>query len=119
MCWSLNVLFSTLRVGRLIGNFVPLANIVTALGLDGDLVNRDNFPLPTVSTKLDKIRMDLHHGRGFGLVRGLNPKKYSVEDLTVLQLGIQCYIASNFGRQDKKGNMLGKSIADVRNHCRP
>lgn len=88
-------------------------NIAIALALDGDLVNRDNFPLPNLGAKLENIRMDLHQGRGFGLVRGLNPKKYSVEDLTVLQLGIQSYIANKFGRQDKKGNMLGKSVSGL------
>lgn len=80
------------------------------------MVNKENFPLPKLSAKFEKLRMDLYEGRGFGVVRGLNPKKYSVEDLTVLQLGIQSYIANNFGRQDKKGNMLGKLIANVRGH---
>lgn len=79
----------------------------TALGLDGDLVNRDNFPLPTLGLRLDKIRRDVHDGKGFGAIRGLDPQKYSIEDLTILHLGMQSYIANRHGRQDKKGNMLG------------
>ncbi|KAI5466071.1 hypothetical protein BGZ63DRAFT_375231 [Mariannaea sp. PMI_226] len=82
------------------------------LGLDGDLVSRDNFPLPTLGPRLDKIRRDVYNGKGFGVIRGLDPQKYSVEDLTVLHLGIQSYIANRHGRQDKKGNMLVHIIAD-------
>lgn len=78
-----------------------------ALGLDGDLVSRTNFPLPTLGTALDRIALDIHHGKGFAVVRGIDPKKYTVEDLTILYLGIQGYIANQRGRQDKKGNMLG------------
>lgn len=78
------------------------------LELDGDLVCRNNFPLPTLGGRLTALRGDLYQGRGFGLIRGLSPQKYSVEDLTVLQLGIQAYVANQAGKQDKKGNMMGK-----------
>lgn len=83
------------------------------LGLDGDLVSRDNFPLPTLGPRLDGISRDVHNGKGFGVIRGLDPQKYSVEDLTVIHLGIQSYIASRHGRQDKRGNMLGLSLTTV------
>ncbi|KAF4455444.1 hypothetical protein F53441_2233 [Fusarium austroafricanum] len=83
-----------------------------ALGLDGDCVSRNNFPLPTLGPRLDQVRRDVHQGKGFGVIRGLDPKKYSVEDLTVLYLGIQSYIANHHGRQDRKGNMLVHIVAD-------
>ncbi|KAF5590671.1 hypothetical protein FPCIR_6334 [Fusarium pseudocircinatum] len=83
-----------------------------ALGLDGDLICRQNFPLPTVSVNLDRIRLDIHEGKGFGLVRGLNYSDYSAEDLTMMYLGIQSYVANLRGRQDKTGNMLVHVIAD-------
>ncbi|GKT48341.1 TBC domain-containing protein C1778.09 [Colletotrichum spaethianum] len=76
-------------------------------GLDGDLVNKDNFPLPILGAALGRVARDIHCGKGFAVVRGLDPQKHSVEDLTVLYLGIQGYIANQRGRQDKKGNMLG------------
>ncbi|TQN74500.1 Taurine hydroxylase-like protein SAT17 [Colletotrichum shisoi] len=82
------------------------------LGLDGDVVNKDNFPLPTLGATLDCIARDVHHGKGFAVVRGIDPQKHSVEDLTVLYLGIQGYIANQRGRQDKKGNMLVHIVAD-------
>ncbi|OLN94313.1 hypothetical protein CCHL11_02947 [Colletotrichum chlorophyti] len=82
------------------------------LGLDGDAVNRENFPLPTLGPVLDGIAHDVHHGRGFAVVRGIDPQQHSVEDLTVLYLGIQGYIANQRGRQDKRGNMLVHIVAD-------
>jgi hypothetical protein len=57
--------------------------------------------------KLEKLAHDIYNGRGFCLVRGLDINKYSVEDLTMIWLGIQSYIAEQQGRQDKNGNMLG------------
>jgi len=90
---------------------VPADGRVTALGLDGDLMSRQSFPLPNLGPRLDRFRLNLHDGTGFGLIRGLDPQRYAVEDLTMLHLGIQCYIANRQGRQDKKGNMLGSSSA--------
>ncbi|KAL5586080.1 hypothetical protein FOBRF1_015950 [Fusarium oxysporum] len=69
---------------------------------DGDLICRQNFPLPTVGKSLDRIRLDVHEGKGFGLVRGINPLDY----------GVQSYIANLRGRQDEKGNMLVHVVAD-------
>lgn len=85
------------------------ANLPAGLGLDGTLVCRDNFPLPMLGPQLAGLRHELHAGRGFGSVRGLDPERYSVEDLTILHLGIQVHVADQFGRQDRKGNMLGTS----------
>lgn len=78
-----------------------------ALELDGDLVNRDNFPLPTLGPKLDELSHDIHNGSGLCVIRGINPEDYSVEDLTIVWLGIQAYIADQRGCQDHRGNMLG------------
>ncbi|RKK81723.1 hypothetical protein BFJ71_g15508 [Fusarium oxysporum] len=86
--------------------------VFKALGLDGDCVSRDNFPLPTLGPRLDRIRRDVHQGKGFGVICGLDPQKYLVEDLTVLYLGIQSYIANRHGRQDRTGNMLVHIVAD-------
>ncbi|KAG5949715.1 hypothetical protein E4U53_005780 [Claviceps sorghi] len=82
------------------------------LGLDGDLVCRQNFLLPTLENDLNQLRCEIHSGKGFGLIRGLEPRRYSVEDLTTIYLGLQSYIANLQGRQDKKGNMLVHIIAD-------
>ncbi|XWW92258.1 hypothetical protein V2A60_000181 [Cordyceps javanica] len=58
------------------------------------------------------MRHEVYNGRGFALLRGLDVNEYSVEDLTIIYLGIQCHIGSQFGRQDKKGNMMVHIVAD-------
>ncbi|KAH7228923.1 hypothetical protein BKA60DRAFT_8805 [Fusarium oxysporum] len=86
--------------------------VFKVLGLNGDYVSRDNFPLPTLGPRLDRIRRDVHQDKGFGVIRGLDPQKYSVEDLTVLCLGTQSYIANRHRRQGRKGNMQVHIAAD-------
>lgn len=49
----------------------------------------------------------MHRGRGFAVVRGLDPADYSPEDNVVIFLGVSSYIAPKRGRQDEDGNMLG------------
>ncbi|OBS15252.1 hypothetical protein FPOA_12524 [Fusarium poae] len=82
------------------------------LGLDGDAVCQENFPLPTLSQKLCRISTDVHEGKGFGLIRGLNTLELSTADLTIAYLGIQSYVANTRGRQDEKGNMLVHITSD-------
>jgi hypothetical protein len=84
---------------------------MAALGQDGDLVEPANFPLPTLGPKLRELSRDVHNGRGFCVIRGINPASYSVEDLTLAYLGVQSYIAEQRGRQDKRGNMLGQGLS--------
>nr|CEG05038.1 unnamed protein product [Fusarium clavum] len=83
-----------------------------AIGLDGDLICRENFPLPTLGLKLDVIRLDIYQGKGFGLIRGLDPGDHLTVDLTMIYVGIQSYIANRCGQQDEKGNMLVHIVAD-------
>jgi hypothetical protein len=78
----------------------------TELGLDGDQIGRHNFPLPKLQPRLDTLTRELHDGRGFFLLRGLDPSDYSVEDNLLLFLGISSYIGPRLGRQDSKGNMI-------------
>lgn len=81
---------------------------MSALGLDGDEVSRDTFPLPKLGPKLEQLSNDVYKGRGFTLIRGINPNDFSPEDLTMAYLGVQAYMADLRGRQDSRGNMLGK-----------
>lgn len=83
-----------------------------ALELDGDSITSDNFPLPTLGSKLQDVRQAIYDGRGFGVVRGINPSDFSVEDLTMIWLGVQAHIADQRGCQDHKGNMLVHIVAD-------
>lgn len=81
------------------------------LGLDGSKVSNKNFELPSLGKKLLQLSLDIHDGRGFSVIRGLNPADFSVEDLTLAYMGVSAHIADKRGRQDRKGNMLGMSSA--------
>jgi hypothetical protein len=74
--------------------------------LEGDEVDRDSFPLPTLGQRLEKVRDDIYEGRGFSIIRGLEPNDFSVEDFTVIYLGITSYVAERRGKQDQRGSML-------------
>ncbi|KAK3682996.1 hypothetical protein B0T22DRAFT_472373 [Podospora appendiculata] len=75
-------------------------------GLDGHEVNKALFPLPKLGKALEKICNDVYDGRGFAIVRGLNPDDYELPDLTIVYLGLSSYIAQRRGKQDQRGSML-------------
>jgi len=77
-------------------------------GLYGDEVSRESFPLPTLEAKLDAGCRDVHEGRGFVVLRGLDPQRYSKEDNINIYLGVAAYIGDIRGIQNKKGDMLGR-----------
>lgn len=77
------------------------------LGLDGTKITKSNFLLPTLGPKLHTISQEVHHGRGFAVIRGLEPANFCVEDLTMIYLGIASHVADRIGRQDRNGNALG------------
>jgi len=69
-------------------------------------VNRDNFPLPTVGARLDAACHEVHDGKGFATIRGLDPDRYSAEDNLVMYLGLADYIGNIRGVQDRRGTVL-------------
>ncbi|KAL4975015.1 hypothetical protein BDW66DRAFT_167438 [Aspergillus desertorum] len=75
-------------------------------GLGGHEVSQATFPLPSLGKELIKLRNDVYDGRGFAIVRGLDPDAYTMEDLTVVYLGISSYIGERRGKQDQRGSML-------------
>lgn len=77
------------------------------LELDGDFVDRDNFPLPRLQLVLQKLSLKIHNGHGFYILRGLDLSKYTVGDGMIIFLGIQSYIAEERARQDDVGNVIG------------
>lgn len=80
--------------------------IYTALGLDGSDVKQSTFPLPTLGGTLLRLAVDIHRGKGFLNIHGLNPADYSPEDNILLFLGLSSYIGEARARQDEDGNML-------------
>jgi hypothetical protein len=79
------------------------------LGLDGDCVARANFPLPNLGPRLRACADELHNGRGFFVLRGLDPDRYTPEDNVLMFLGLSGHVADLRGCQDKAGNMLSES----------
>ncbi|KAL8409424.1 hypothetical protein RB594_007743 [Gaeumannomyces avenae] len=75
-------------------------------GLKGYQVTRDMFPLPTLQEKLRSVCDDVYDGRGFAILRGLDPDALGVNDFNTIYLGISSYIGGRLGRQDQGGSML-------------
>lgn len=71
-----------------------------ASGCDGSEVNMANFPLPKLAACLRDLAEEVHHGRGFFVLRGLNSARYSEEDNALLFLGISSYIGDIRGVQN-------------------
>ncbi|KAK0721968.1 hypothetical protein B0T26DRAFT_196719 [Lasiosphaeria miniovina] len=91
--------------------------------LPGDLgpddVNRDTFPLPSLGSRLGDVSKTIHDGRGFTILRGLEPDKYSSFDNILLYLGVTSYIAETRGMQDFDGRMIlhiQAIVEDVKKH---
>ncbi|KAK9414334.1 putative TauD/TfdA-like domain-containing protein [Seiridium unicorne] len=106
-----------------VGELEAGLNVFKTYGLDGNQIDCENFPLPTLEAKLRSISHAVYNGRGLYVIRGIDPSDYSVEDLTMLWLGIQSYVANQRGCQDHKGNMLVHIVADdtsdnKKNHSR-
>ena len=55
---------------------------------------------------MQRLAVELHHGRGFFLLRGLDSNDYSANDNAILFLGLSSHIAPKRGRQDEAGSML-------------
>lgn len=75
-------------------------------GLDGHQVSPETFPLPSLGSRLQSLASEVYQGRGFAVLRGLNPDDYSVEDMTVIYLGLSSYVGERRGKQDQRGSML-------------
>ncbi|AEO63174.1 uncharacterized protein THITE_2042740 [Thermothielavioides terrestris NRRL 8126] len=93
-----------------------LANFKT-LGLGPDAVTRATFPLPALQARLAEASLDVHQGRGFAIVRGLDPRKYADEDNVTIFLAIASHIGEQRGLQDKKGSMLTHVTDSKPWHC--
>jgi len=52
------------------------------------------------------LAVELHRGKGFFVVRGLNPNAYSLEDNTIIFLGMSSYIGEKRGKQTDDGRIF-------------
>ncbi|KAK4234547.1 hypothetical protein C8A03DRAFT_47141 [Achaetomium macrosporum] len=87
--------------------------------LGPDDVNPTTFPLPNLSSRLVEASEIIHEGRGFVVLRGLQPDKYSNFDNILLYPGVTSYIAKKRGLQDFDGRMIlhiQAVVEDVKKH---
>lgn len=100
-----------------------IAEIETALATvrasrsDLFALTKDDFPLPTLSARLEGLLPVLEGGRGFALVRGLPVERYSETDARTIFWGLAQHIGIP-EPQDGAGNLMhdvrdtGKSFTD-------
>jgi hypothetical protein len=65
-----------------------------------------SFALPRLGARLDAIRGELLEGRGFAMLRGFRPERYSREEQAIAYLGIGARLGSARS-QNAKGHLLG------------
>lgn len=68
---------------------------------------REDFPLPALAVRLAEITEELENGRGFVLLRGLKPDRYSDEEINAIYYGMGLNMGQPVG-QNPKGDLLGK-----------
>ena len=83
-----------------------------ALQLEYWNTKKSNFILPTLGLKLESLSVELHRGKGFFTLRGLDPLAFTRVENIVIFLGISSYIAGRIGRQslDPEGRMLSEYL---------
>ncbi|KAK4501968.1 hypothetical protein PRZ48_007778 [Zasmidium cellare] len=87
-----------------------------SLGKDLGFVDQETFPLPKLHAALRQISHDVHHGRGFKVLRGLPFDKHTREENVIIYAGVASHVASIRGRQDHQIN--GKPADVVLNHIK-
>ncbi|EAW10806.1 TauD/TfdA family dioxygenase [Aspergillus clavatus NRRL 1] len=81
-----------------------------ARGLSLGHVNQETFPLPTLHSTLRELSGELHNGRGFFVLRGLDVDKYTREENIIIYTGVSSHVGSLRGRQQDQRLADGTSI---------
>ncbi|KAF8191506.1 hypothetical protein K438DRAFT_1590870 [Mycena galopus ATCC 62051] len=76
-------------------------------------INKETFPLPTLSAELWKLAEVLYSGRGFFVLREIPIDKYSRRELAIVYAGLSSHVGSERGRQDGTDAVLAH-IKDLR-----
>jgi hypothetical protein len=69
-------------------------------------LGRDDFPLPTLATRIADIERELIDGRGFVRIRGIDRASYSQTEMEILYWGIGMHLGFPWP-QNKHGHVLG------------
>ncbi len=96
----------TLTPGE-VGEVVAAATAVAARGGDLAMLREADFPLPTLAPRLaDILHGDVLGGRGFAVIRGLDPTKLDRRQCAAAFLGLGAHLG-NLRPQNAKGHILG------------
>ena len=74
------------------GRYVVRAKLVRAVPDDVLQLERDDFPLPKLQSRLARIEDELINGRGFVRLRGVDRRAYSQTEMEVLYWGIGMHL---------------------------
>lgn len=78
-------------------------NPIPGLKLPPNEITRQTFPLPQkLNARLRKISKDCYNGRGFCILRGLQPKDFDEEENVLVFAGLSAHVAPLRGFQDVK-----------------
>ena len=69
-------------------------------------IAKNDFPLPTLQGRLEKIERDLIDGRGFVRLRGVDRRRYSREEMEMIYWGIGMHLGAPWP-QNQYGHVLG------------
>ena len=62
--------------------------------------------LPTIGQRLRDLSIGIHDGRGIGIIRGLEPDRFSMEENVIIYAGVSSYIASLRGAQSGDNDFI-------------
>ncbi len=80
-------------------------------GKDIDTITRCEFPLPTLGSRLDALRQDVIHGRGFVILRDLPIEGLCFADIATMYWGLGTYFG-HARSQNTRGHLLGH-VTDI------
>ena len=78
----------------------------SACGIGVPVLRREDFPLPTLAPKLERVRRELEQGRGITLVRGLPIERYSKQNAGTIFWGLGMHLGRAVA-QNAYGDVLG------------
>lgn len=82
-------------------------------GFDMFEANSTTFTLPRLQYALEGLSNELHNGKGFVILRGLDSVGITREDKIILYLGMSSYIADERGRQSQDGRMMSSCFQNI------
>ncbi len=75
-------------------------------GVEPATLHRDNFPLPTLGPRLQRVLAEVLNGRGFVLLRGLPVQRWGPKRAALAFLGLGLHLG-NLRPQNAQGHLLG------------